>query len=164
MNTKLTYGKNQIAWRRAQVLELEAKGLTYMEIAKTLQISHSTVGNDLDFIKQQAQEHLHNHIQETIPAEYWRAMASMNSILKMAWAIVSRTEDDRTKIQGLALIYDCTKARVDLSTNSVVISDAMKYIQQKTEQLSELNTLQKLGERIDAAEGREEETTANGIY
>ena len=46
MNPKLTYGKNQIAWRRAQVLELGAKGLTYMEIASTLQISHSTVGND----------------------------------------------------------------------------------------------------------------------
>ena len=55
MNPKLTYGKNQIAWRRAQVLELAAKGLTYMEIASTLQISHRTVGNDLEFIKVEAQ-------------------------------------------------------------------------------------------------------------
>jgi hypothetical protein len=38
----------------------------------------------------------------------------------------------------------------------------MKYVQQKTEEVSTLTTLQKLGERIDAAEG--EETTANGIY
>ena len=159
MNSKLAYGKNQIAWRRAQVLELEAKGLTYMEIAKTLQVSHGTVGKDLEFIKQQAQEHLHNHIQETIPAEYWRAMASMNSILKIAWAIVIRTEDDKTKIQGLALINDCTKARVDMSTNAKAISDAMKFVQQKTEQA---NILQRLGESIegDAAE----ETTAKGIY
>ena len=132
MNSKLTYGKNQIAWRRAQVLELEAKGLTYMEIAKTLQISHGTVGNDLDFIKREAQEHLHNHIQETIPAEYWRAMTSMNSILKMTWSIVSRTQDDKTKLQGLALINECTKARVDMSTNAGIISDALKYVTQKS--------------------------------
>jgi hypothetical protein len=49
-----------------------------------------------------------------------------------------------------------------MSTNSGVISDALKYVQQKTEEVSTLTTLQKLGERIDAAEG--EETTANGIY
>ena len=49
-----------------------------------------------------------------------------------------------------------------MSTNAGTVSDALKYVQQKTEQVSTLTTLQKLGERIDAAEG--EETTANGIY
>ena len=67
-----------------------------MEIAKIMQVSHSTVGNDLEYIKREAQEHLQNHIQETIPAEYLKAMASMNAILKMAWSIASRTQDDKT--------------------------------------------------------------------
>ena len=49
-----------------------------------------------------------------------------------------------------------------MSTNAGVISDALKFVQQKTEEVSTLTTLQKLGERIDLAEG--EETTANGIY
>ena len=159
MNPKLTYGKNQIAWRRAQVSELAAKGLTYMEIASTLQISHSTVGNDLDFIKREAQEHLHNHIQETIPSEFRRAMTSMDSVLKMAWGIVARTQDDKTKLQGLALINDCTKARIDMSTNAPIITDALKYINQKTEQLT---ALQKVDELLE--DGEEATTTTNGIY
>ena len=55
-----------------------------------------------------------------------------------------------------------------MSTNAGTVSDALKYItQQKTEEVSTLTTLQKLGERIDAAEVEgegEETTTANGIY
>jgi hypothetical protein len=49
-----------------------------------------------------------------------------------------------------------------MSTKAGVISDALKFVQQKTEEVSTLSTLQKLGERIDEAEG--EETTTNGIY
>ena len=46
-------------------------------------------------------------------------------------------------------------------TNSVVIADAIKYVTQKQEQI---NTLQKLDERIEAIEVEEEETTANGVF
>ena len=62
----------------------------------------------------------------------------------------------------MAVANDCYKFILDMSTNAGTVSDALKYVQQKTEQVSTLTTLQKLGERIDAAEG--EETTANGIY
>jgi hypothetical protein len=49
---------------------------------------------------------------------------------------------------------------MDLTTNGVVITDALKYVTQKTEQV---NTLQKLDERIKAAE-EGEETTTNGVF
>jgi hypothetical protein len=130
-----------------------------MEIASNLQISHSTVGNDLGFIKREAQEHLHNHIQETIPSEYSRAMTSMDSVLKMAWAIVSRTQDDKTKLQGLALIKDCTNSRIDMSANAPIISGALKYITQQKEQLA---LLQKVDDKIEEIE--EETTTTNGVF
>jgi benzoyl-CoA reductase/2-hydroxyglutaryl-CoA dehydratase subunit BcrC/BadD/HgdB len=45
-----------------------------------------------------------------------------------------------------------------MSTNVGIVSDALKYVTQKTEQV---NTLQKLDERI---EEQEEEATANWIY
>jgi hypothetical protein len=49
---------------------------------------------------------------------------------------------------------------MDLTTNGAIVTDAIKYVTQKTEQV---NTLQKLDERIEAAKG-EEETTINGIF
>ena len=84
----------------------------------------------------------------------------MNAILKMAQFIASKTVDDKVRIQALALINDCTKSKLDMLTNSVVIADAIKYVTQKQEQI---NTLQKLDERIEAIEV-EEETTANGVF
>ena len=84
----------------------------------------------------------------------------MNAILKMAQFIASKTVDDKVRIQALALINDCTKSKLDMLTNSVVIADAIKCVTQKQEQI---NTLQKLDERIEAIEV-EEETTANGVF
>ena len=46
-----------------------------------------------------------------------------------------------------------------MSTNAGIVLDALKYVTQKTEQV---NTLQKLDERIEEQE--EEEATAKGIY
>jgi hypothetical protein len=45
-----------------------------------------------------------------------------------------------------------------MSTNAGIVSDALKYVTQKTEQL---NTLQKIDDKIEAIE---EETTNNGIF
>jgi ribosomal protein S7 len=42
-----------------------------------------------------------------------------------------------------------------------IVSDALKYITQKTEQV---NTLQKLDERIEEMEEEEATTTTSGIY
>jgi hypothetical protein len=48
--------------------------------------------------------------------------------------------------------------RLDMSTNAGIASDGLKYVTQKTEQL---NTIQKLYERIVSFE---EETTTNGVF
>jgi hypothetical protein len=53
---------------------------------------------------------------------------------------------------------------MDLTTNGVVITDAIKYVNQKQEQI---DTLQKLDERIETIEEREGEettTTTNGVF
>jgi hypothetical protein len=49
---------------------------------------------------------------------------------------------------------------MDLCTNAGIVSDAIKYVIQKQEQI---NILQKLDERIEAIE-EGEETTTNGVF
>ena len=82
----------------------------------------------------------------------------MKSNLRETLEIANSVTDPRVKLQARAIANDCYKFILDMSTNAGVISDAMKYVQQKTEEVSTLTTLQKLGERIDAAEGKGEET------
>jgi hypothetical protein len=66
--------------------------------------------------------------------------------------------DPRVKLQARAIVNDCYKFILDMSTNAGVVSDALKYVTQKKEQVS---TLQKLDERL---ESMEEEATTKGIY
>ena len=44
--------------------------------------------------------------------------------------------DDKTRILALALAYDCYKYIMDLTTNGVVITDAIKFVQTNKEKLT----------------------------
>jgi predicted transcriptional regulator len=150
--------QQQVDWRRDRVLELSSQGFSQSDIATMLQVDKSIISRDMAHLRHEAQENLQKHIHETIPEEYQKAMTGINQVLKMCWSIVNKTEDEKTGLQALALINDCTKQKVDLSTNGVVVTDAIKWVTQKTEQV---NTLQKLDERIETTE---EETTTNGVF
>jgi hypothetical protein len=117
---------------------------------------------DLVHLRQQAQESLQKHIHETVPEEYQKCMTGMKRNLKQTLEIADSASDPKTKLQARAIANDCYKYIMDLTTNGVVITDAMKYVIQKTEQV---NTLQKLDEKIEGIEEEEETTTTtNGIF
>ena len=54
--------------------------------------------------------------------------------------------DDRTRLQALALINDCNKYKMDLTTNGVVIADAIKFVQTNKENLTMSTKEDKNGE------------------
>lgn len=78
----------------------------------------------------------------------------MNEVLKLSWQIANNSTkqnsqdnnndnskivtagDDRTRLQALSLINDCYKYIMDLTTNGVVITDAIKFIQTNREKLT----------------------------
>jgi DNA-directed RNA polymerase specialized sigma24 family protein len=169
MTTEL---QQQIEWRKNQVLELSSQGYTEREIASRLQVHCTTVHRDLVFLNKQARENLQKHIHETIPAEYQKAMNSLNQVLRMTWSIVSKTEDEKIRLQALALINDVNKYRTELVTNGVIVHDFLQIIQSKMEHLNGKNEDKKLlhdiNEREDAeaaeAAEAEEETTTNGVF
>jgi hypothetical protein len=53
------------------------------------------------------------------------------------------TGDDRTRLQALSLINDCYKYIMDLTTNGVVITDAIKFVQTNKEKLTTTISTQK---------------------
>lgn len=62
-------------------------------------------------------------------------------------------------MQARAIVNDCYKFILDMSTNAGIVSDALKYV---THQKEQVNALQKADEKIE--EMNEEETTTNEIY
>jgi hypothetical protein len=140
----------QIHWRRTKVLELSSQGNTQSDIAKTLHVGEATVSRDITYLRQQAQINLRTHINDKLPEEYQNCMVGINQVLKICWEIVNKSRnvnndngngqtmtviDNKTVLQALALINDCNKYKMDLTTNGVVITDAIKFVQTNKERL-----------------------------
>ena len=158
MGSKNNRKDDMIEWRRSKVLELSSQGHNQSEIAQIMQVGISTINRDAIFLRQQAQENLKIHVQQKLPEEYQRCLTGMNQVLKLSWQIANNnspkqngqdlndnsntvtTGDDRTRLQALSLINDCYKYIMDLMTNGVVITDAIKFVQTNKEKLTTMST------------------------
>jgi hypothetical protein len=162
-----------IEWRRAKVLELSSQGHNQSEIARIMQVGISTINRDVIFLRHQAQVNLKAHIQEKLPEEYQRCLTGMNQVLKISWQIANNTNnngkqndqgynesssntlttgDDRTRLQALSLINDCYKYIMDLTTNGVVITDAIKFVQTNKEKLTTMSNKNKINDGKESKE------------
>ena len=56
-------------------------------------------------------------------------MTGMKRNLKQTLEIAESTSDPRTQLQARAIANDCYKYIMDLTTNGVVITDAIKFVQ-----------------------------------
>jgi hypothetical protein len=87
-------------------------------------------------LRHRARENLKRHIHQTIPEEYQKACNTLNQVLRMTWGIISKTEDEKTRLQALSLINDLNKYRTELVTNGVIVNDALRIVQSKMEHLN----------------------------
>jgi hypothetical protein len=136
-NTEMNRQDNKIEWRRSKVRELLVKGYNHYEIANTLQIPRPTITKDIQYLRQQDRENLQSHIQERLPQEYENCMTGINRILKLTWEIAEKPTDDKIKLQAFAQLNEGYKFKMDLTTNGVVVTDAIKYVQSKMDHLNE---------------------------
>ena len=163
----------QMEWRRDRVLELSSQGFSQSDIATVLHVDKSIISRDMVHLRNRARENLQHHIHQTIPEEYQKACQTLNQVLRMTWSIVGKTEDEKTRLQALALINDVNKYRTELVTNGVIVHDSLQIIQSKMEHLNgkdeDKKLLHDINEREDAVEAAEaaeaeEETTTNGVF
>ena len=106
-------------------------------------MGNGTVHRDLAYLNKQARENLQVHIQERLPEQYQKCLNGLSQLLKMAWNIVLIDNVNQTtanKLQALSLISDCYKYQMDLTTNGIIVNDAIKYVQGK---MDHLNTAEK---------------------
>jgi hypothetical protein len=132
----------RLQWRRNKVLELSSQGRSQPEIATILQVGLGTISRDIQYLREQARENLKTHINDRLPEEYQSCMTGLKQVLKLSWDIATKSKnnnnkngetlttiDDKTRIQALALANDCYKYIMELTTNGVVITDAIRFVQ-----------------------------------
>ena len=116
---------------------------------------------DLAFLNKQARENLQVPYSRTLPEQYQKCLNGLTQVLKMAWNIVIiDSVNQTTKLQALSLISDCYKYQMDLTTNGVVVTDAIKYVNSKMDHINnqEKKLLQDIKKEAEE-EGEELETS-----
>jgi hypothetical protein len=127
--------QQELNWRRSKVLELASQGYSEREMGEILKVSDTAVHRDLVIIRRRAQDNLQHHIHEVVPEEYQKAMVGMKRNLRRVLEIADSTGDPRLKLQASSIANECYRDIMDLCTNGVIITDALKTVNGKTEKL-----------------------------
>jgi len=141
-----------VLWRRDKVQELLIKGYNQTRIAKELQVSTYAISNDVKQLKYQAKESMKEHLEHRLPLEFTHCIQGINEVLRMSFEIANSyskddnedhgrilsTDENRTRLQALSLANDCYKYKMELMTNGAVVADALRYVEQKQNELDKL--------------------------
>ena len=123
-----------IQWRRDKVVELRGIGLTYAEIAQQLQVSTALIGTDVQYLRSKAKENIKQYTTEHLPEQYQVCMAALDTVLKNAFVIMTKSEDNREKLQAMQLFKDTHLVKLELLSNATTIDSALNFIRSKQEQ------------------------------
>ena len=123
-----------LQWRRDQVIELRGLGLTYAEIAQKLKVSTSLIGDDVQYLREQAKENIKEYTTQHLPEQYQVCLTALDTVLKNAFVIMSKSEDNREKLQALQLFKDTHMTKLELLSNATTIDSALQFIRSKQEQ------------------------------
>jgi hypothetical protein len=64
-------------------------------------------------------------------------MAGINRVLQLTWEIAEKSSDNKTKLQAFAQLNEGYKFKMDLTTNGIVVTDAIKYVQGQMDHLND---------------------------
>jgi transcriptional regulator len=79
---------DQLEWRRSKVVEMRARGLSYREIARELQVSRASISYDIQYIRNQAKESIREYTTDHLPEQYQVCLAALDEIIRRAFDIL----------------------------------------------------------------------------
>jgi hypothetical protein len=91
-------------------------------------------------------------------------MSGLHQVLRMAWDLSNEEHDTKTKLMSLALVNDCYKLIMELSSDASVIKEAIAFVRKhkptKQEEDQVTEEIQQQGEAEEEASASEEEESS----
>ena len=109
---------------RDKVVELRGIGLTYAEIAQQLQVSTALIGTDVQYLREQAKENIKEYTTEHLPEQYHVCLHALDTVLKNAFVIMTKSEDNHEKLQAMQLFKDTHLVKLELLSNATATTEA----------------------------------------
>jgi hypothetical protein len=123
----------QLQWRRSKVVEMRARGLSQIEIARQLQVSEASISLDIQYLRSQAKESIREYVTEHLPEQYQVCLTALDEIIKRAFDILETSPDNREKLQAMEVFKDTHLVKLELLSNATTIDSALSYIKSKRE-------------------------------
>ena len=115
--------------RREKLWSLLTKGISAYQIAKELNVDHSTLSRDIKFLTAQSQNYLNN-----LPFMYQTSIEGIRSIMKECWLIYGSTDNNFQRIAVLKLAKECHESIFKL----VDEGPSVMYLKQLQERLAQI--------------------------
>src|ERR687888_260336 len=113
---------------------MRARGMTHQEIAHELQVSRAVITSDIQYLRNQAKESIKEYVTEYLPEQYQVCLTALDEIIKRAFDILETSEDNREKLQAMALFKDTHLVKIELLSNATTIDSALSYIRSKQQE------------------------------
>jgi hypothetical protein len=110
----------QLEWRRSKVVEMRARGMNQIEIARELQVSEASISLDIQYLRNQAKESI-KYVTQHLPEKDRVCLCALDTILKHAFGILGTPPDNRSyaKLLSLDSLFLCAKYYLDLCHTSI---------------------------------------------
>jgi hypothetical protein len=126
--------KAELQWRRAKIIEMRAIGLSQIEIARELQVSEASISSDVQYLREQDKESIKEYVTEHLPEQYQICLCALDTILKNAFIVMQKSQDNREKLAAMELFKDTHLVKLELLSNATTIDHALEYIRSKQQQ------------------------------
>ena len=105
------------------------------EIARELNIDHSTISRDIKYLTAQSQSYLNSLAKETLPFMYQTSIEGIRDVINECWTIYQSEDNSRVnmyqKLAALKLIKECHESVFHL----VDSGPSVMYLKQLQERL-----------------------------
>jgi transcriptional regulator len=109
----------QLQWRRSKVVEMRAKGMSQIEIARELQVSDSSISSDVQYLREQAKGTIKEYATDHLPEQYQVCLVALDEIIKRAFDILENSDENREKLQAMDQGY---RSRLTLGSTIITIN------------------------------------------
>ena len=80
--------------RRSKVIELKSSGISQIEIARQLQVSRTSITEDVQYLRNEAKELIKEYVTEHLPEQYQICLTELDTIIRKAFEIFDSTSTE----------------------------------------------------------------------
>lgn len=149
---ELKFYRNSISWRRNLVLQMLSEGYNQSHISRVLKVHRSTISIDVQFLREQARNQIHDFITERLPMAVTKSCTALDNITSTAWNLAKNSDDDRVKLQALTLIKETEKDKIDIVSNVNIVDQIVSETENRQQRLVLQNFEEPAEDKQDEAE------------